>query len=552
MKKELPKKELLSNIVVFSIFKNRCHLCITMFLSLIFSVSMVNSQNTPPKVTGVVIQFSPPRAFVSWDIPETGTVNGYEVQRRKTEVTSFDTNDDGTDKIYRTLTSKTRNTITAFPSSNDSHGQVYRYRVRALNILTSSTLRGPWSELDGVYTRILPSEVRNLTATRGDNGNVTINWEEPTTRGRTFLGYQVSRKLGTEFFKVLHSRSVYNGLTYVDDTTEPNLSYTYQVRGNNTDGLSPVALVKIGSNKLFSVGKIKTQYLPILDENVSTVETTSTVDLTEYFEDMDNDTPVYTATSSDNNVATVGVNNNILTITPIAKGTVEISVIASTTLANGDIVSARQTFKVTVNLKPMFESSIDDIELDLYESDGVTPTRHLVDLYDRYLNDTEHVFYTATSSNSSVATANVRNKESFTFITTTRFIEISPAAIGSTDITIRARNSFGETEQTFNVTVSSTNDKVLNLEESIQSTDDFNEKSINVFSVSNRTLKITGLPSERADVQLLDVLGKLILKARVDSDSEIKLSKGIKTGIYIVRINTLKGSLNRKIILTNR
>ena len=80
-------------------------------------------------------------------------------------------------------------------------------------------------------------------------------------------------------------------------------------------------------------------------------------------------------------------------------------------------------------------------------------------------------------------------------------------------------------------------------------TDSFNAKAITVFPTSNRTLRVTGLGNEKADVQLFDVLGQLILKTTVSSGHEVNLYGGIKTGIYIVRINTLKGSLNKKIIL---
>ena len=79
-------------------------------------------------------------------------------------------------------------------------------------------------------------------------------------------------------------------------------------------------------------------------------------------------------------------------------------------------------------------------------------------------------------------------------------------------------------------------------------TDSFNANAITVFTTSNRTLRVTGLENKKTDVQLFDILGQLILKTTVSSRHEVNLGD-IKTGIYIVRISTLDGSLSKKIVL---
>ena len=120
------------------------------------------------------------------------------------------------------------------------------------------------------------------------------------------------------------------------------------------------------------------------------------------------------------------------------------------------------------------------------------------------------------------------------------FITPEGLAIGKSlvfELTVSDTDGFSH-----NTTITITNTGTLR-------TDSFNAKAITVFPTSNRTLRVTGLGNEKADVQLFDVLGQLILKTTVSSGHEVNLYGGIKTGIYIVRINTLKGSLNKKIIL---
>jgi hypothetical protein len=73
---------------------------------------------------------------------------------------------------------------------------------------------------------------------------------------------------------------------------------------------------------------------------------------------------------------------------------------------------------------------------------------------------------------------------------------------------------------------------------------------INIYKTNNFNLKITGLQKEKATISIFSVLGKNIMNTTFEdlSVKNILLPK-LSSGIYIVRIQTKKGSLNKKIIL---
>ena len=86
---------------------------------------------------------------------------------------------------------------------------------------------------------------------------------------------------------------------------------------------------------------------------------------------------------------------------------------------------------------------------------------------------------------------------------------------------------------------------------SVLATDDFNLSKINVFVSQKRTLNISGLEHQNATIQVFDLLGKTVNKQIIKGNinSKLQVPKEIKSGIYIVKITTEKGSLSKKIIL---
>jgi hypothetical protein len=74
--------------------------------------------------------------------------------------------------------------------------------------------------------------------------------------------------------------------------------------------------------------------------------------------------------------------------------------------------------------------------------------------------------------------------------------------------------------------------------------------SVNIYKTSAYTLKIAGLPQGKASISLFNVLGKKVMEtiSTTANNKELSLSK-LATGIYFVKVQTERGTINKKIIL---
>ena len=177
-----------------------------------------------------------------------------------------------------------------------------------------------------------------------------------------------------------------------------------------------------------------------------------TVTLANHF-DVDRD-PQYVAKSADPAVATATEANGILTVTPIASGTTNVTVTASK--GGNDAIS--QAFSVTVaepeatpptpvNNPPVIRTYIDDMPIQVGMSKMLTLSKYYLDI------DSLVVTYTAASSDESVAMISGPDANSV--------ITITAVAEGSAQITVTAADptllALGlAVPQTFDVTVSAT------------------------------------------------------------------------------------------------
>jgi hypothetical protein len=75
-------------------------------------------------------------------------------------------------------------------------------------------------------------------------------------------------------------------------------------------------------------------------------------------------------------------------------------------------------------------------------------------------------------------------------------------------------------------------------------------QNISVYKINNITLRIAGLPEESATIKLYTLLGKQIIQSSSNAKRirDIYLPK-LAQGIYIVEIETMKGKINKKIII---
>jgi hypothetical protein len=77
-------------------------------------------------------------------------------------------------------------------------------------------------------------------------------------------------------------------------------------------------------------------------------------------------------------------------------------------------------------------------------------------------------------------------------------------------------------------------------------------KSINIYKSNKRTLIITGLAYQKENnVKIYTVLGKQVFKTKVKTQqkSVIQIPTSLSAGMYIVKLETAKGIVNKKIIL---
>ena len=85
----------------------------------------------------------------------------------------------------------------------------------------------------------------------------------------------------------------------------------------------------------------------------------------------------------------------------------------------------------------------------------------------------------------------------------------------------------------------------------VLSADDFDiNKNISIYTSSNDNLRIVGVQNGTATVRLYNILGKEMLKSSFEGSgvNDIKVN-AIPVGIYIVKLTTENGTLNRKIII---
>ena len=164
--------------------------------------------------------------------------------------------------------------------------------------------------------------------------------------------------------------------------------------------------------------------------------TAPTVDVSSNFSDPDGDTLTYTATSSDETIATVSVSGTTVTITPVAAGTATITVTATDYFEE----TATQSIAITVteNRAPTAVGTMPNETLILSGAAEYDPRPYFSD------PDGDTLTYAATSSNTASSTI-VQLQPTFIAV---------QVALGTSTITVTASDPDGLTAtQTFSITV---------------------------------------------------------------------------------------------------
>ena len=91
----------------------------------------------------------------------------------------------------------------------------------------------------------------------------------------------------------------------------------------------------------------------------------------------------------------------------------------------------------------------------------------------------------------------------------------------------------------------------LHTTSSVLSADDFGiNNNVSIYTSSNENLRIVGVQNGTANLQMFNILGKTVLKTSFEGNgvNDIKVND-IPIGIYIVKLTSENGTLNRKIII---
>ena len=249
-----------------------------------------------------------------------------------------------------------------------------------------------------------------------DNDNLTYTATSDNTRAATV---SVSGAVVTITPKSAGSATV--TVTASDSTLTATQTFAVTVEAAARANRAPLAVGSI-SNQTLTVGG-----------------SDATLNVSSNFQDPDNDSLTYTATSDNTAVATVSVSGALVIITPQSVGSATVTVTAS----DGTLTTA-QTFAVTVeasaraNRAPLAVGSISKQTLTVGGSDAT------LNVSSNFQDpDNDNLTYTATSDNTAVATVSVSGA----------VVTITPKSAGSATVTVTASDSTLTTAQTFAVTV---------------------------------------------------------------------------------------------------
>ena len=211
----------------------------------------------------------------------------------------------------------------------------------ALSLDLNDDNRATWEEF-GYQVR---SSLTLTAATTANQAQVVLSWNAISIPSSWSPAPDVSYTLYRDDGATMEAIGTnLTGLTHTDTDVTIGDPYTYWVAalldGGEAARSAPVSVIAGGANQPpVSVGIIADRQLPVGSMAVP-------VDVAAAFQDPENDTLTYGASSSLTSVATLSRSGSMVTVTPVAAGRTIITVTA--TDAAGSNMSASQRFRVTV------------------------------------------------------------------------------------------------------------------------------------------------------------------------------------------------------------
>ena len=303
---------------------------------------------------------------LGWDSPDTGATFTYRIEENDGDPDDADFADGWETSASGIAT--TARTVIGLPCGTTAAGNTYRFRVVAQG--DGVTYSDSDGELSSVVSATLhctneatvtPSPTGTTQVTEGSAAVFSIGLTRPFAYGDITVNYEVS---GTEEFlgTVPSTRSVtipagsagakVSVATEVAKTCATNGTVTVTIRG---------VITRSAEERFYTIGGANASTLTIVDaactqppvvedviDDVALGLTDSpvTIDLTSKFRDPEGDTLVYAVSPATSDATTISLDaaTGMLTITPVAVGTVELTV----TACDPGGLTAQQTFTVTV------------------------------------------------------------------------------------------------------------------------------------------------------------------------------------------------------------
>lgn len=101
---------------------------------------------------------------------------------------------------------------------------------------------------------------------------------------------------------------------------------------------------------------------------------------------------------------------------------------------------------------------------------------------------------------------------------------------------------------TFTENTNTTDRFYVHITPTVLATNNIALNNLDVFVSNKKTLSIKGLQNKKATVKVISILGKELVNKTIHTN-KLELPKALKTGLYIIKIESNNGSLTKKIIL---